>query len=49
MNLNQWLRLQNLTIQKDHSSTPSLSQDVIFNSIEDTSPTGHKDNETAVM
>lgn len=47
--LDQWLRLQNSTLQNDHSSTPLLSQDVIFNSIYDTSPTGHKNNETAVI
>lgn len=35
--------------KKDHSSTPLLSQDVIFNSTKAASLTGHKDNEAAAM
>lgn len=43
------VRTQNLTIQKDCSSTPLLSQDVSFNSTQDPNPTGHKDNGATVM
>lgn len=41
-------RLQIFTMQKDLSSSPLLSHGVIPNSKQDTSPTGHNDNEIAL-